>query len=441
MRPLTPTACVAALLLLACLARTTAAAAETDASAASAAVAGDSTLDGSVEDSNVIGSSSNGARSDTDDVPLDELRELASVYAGIRASYVDEVDGKRLIRAATLGMLRALDPHSEYYDAATLERFDRDMRGRYAGIGVEVVSFARILQVLGVVEDSPAARAGVLAGDVIETIDGRPVGAAPGDADRLRGPLDSTIALGIRREGTPELIDVSIRRAPITLPSVDSAWLQPGIAHVAIRHVRERSALELRQHLAALHKAQSLRGIVLDLRDNPGGVLPAAVSISDSFLDAGRIVRTHSRLPELEGTSSATPGDLSHGAAIVVLVDAATASAAELIAAALKDNHRARIVGSRTFGKGSVQSVVPLEGGGAIKLTTARYFTPEDRTLQSVGVLPDVDLALLRARASAGASGQGTLAVDEGERDTELDAAVRELLSMLGGPKGNAARN
>ncbi len=358
-----------------------------------------------------------------------ELREFAKVYAGIRASYVDEVDGKRLLHAATVGMLRALDPHSEYYDAKTLAEFDRDMRGRYAGIGVEVVTFARMLQVLGVIEDSPAARAGVLAGDVIESIDGRAVGANRNDADRLRGPLDSDIVLGIRREGTPAALSISVKRAPVNVPSVASEWLEPGLALISIRQVRERSALELRQHLATLQKAQPLRGVVLDLRANPGGVLPVAVSIADSFLDEGRIVRTRSRLPELDATFSAHVGDLSHGAAVVVLVDGTTASAAELIAAALQDNGRARIVGTRTFGKGSVQSVVPLDGGGAIKLTTARYFTPQDRSLQAAGVVPDVDLATTRIRSADGRS----LHTDTpaGADDAEIGAALRELHSML----------
>lgn len=369
-----------------------------------------------------------------DSVPLDELRELAKVYAAIRASYVDEVDGKRLIHAATVGMLRALDSHSEYYDAKTLAEFDQEMRGRYAGIGVQVVTFARMMQVLGVIEDSPASRAGVLAGDVIESIDGRAVGGSLGDADRLRGPLDSDIALGIRREGTPDTLSISVKRAAVNLPSVASEWLEPGIAHIVIHQVRERSALELRQHLATLRKAQLLRGIVLDVRRNPGGILPAAVAISDTFLDAGRIVRTRSRLPELDATFSAHAGDLSHGAAIVVLVDGATASAAELIAAALQDNGRARVVGMRTFGKGSVQTVVPLDGGGAIKLTTARYFTPQDRSLQAAGVVPDVDLAASRIRARDGSTVVTAKSDASGDADADLAAALRELHSMLARP-------
>lgn len=364
------------------------------------------------------------------DVPLAELQEFAKVYAGIRASYVDEVDGKRLMHAATVGMLRALDPHSEYYDAKTLADFDRDMRGRYAGIGVEVVSFARMLQVLSVVEDSPASRAGVLAGDVIESIDGSPAGAKPNDADRLRGPMDSTLTLGIRREGAPEPLSILIKREAVTLPSVLSEWIEPGIALLTMRQqVRERSALELRQHLARLIGEQPLRGVVLDLRGNIGGVLPAAVAISDSFLESGRIVRTRSRLPELDATFEAHEGDLSHGAALVVLVDGGTASAAELIAAALQENHRARVVGTRTFGKGSVQTVVPLDDGGALKLTTARYFTPLDRSLQAVGVLPDVDLADQRIRDRGGnkvaAAGH---AIDD---DRELAVALRELRTIV----------
>jgi len=365
-------------------------------------------------------------------LPLAELREFARVYAGIRASYVDEVDGKRLLHAATVGMLRALDPHSEYYDAKTLAEFDQDMRGRYAGIGVEMVTFAGMLQVLAVLEDSPAARAGVLAGDVIESIDGKPVGANRNDADQLRGPIDSTIVLRVRREGRAQPLQISIKRAPVNLPSVASQWIEPGIALVTMRQqVRERSALELRQHLSALRAKHTLRGLVLDLRGNIGGVLPAAVSISDSFLDDGRIVRTRSRLPELDATFDAHEGDLSHGAAIVVLVDGMTASAAELIAAALKDNGRARVVGSRTFGKGSVQTVVPLEGGGAIKLTTARYFTPKDRSLQAAGVLPDVDLASARTRAQGGAA-LARVSPDPSDDDPELAAALRELRAMMG---------
>ncbi len=362
-------------------------------------------------------------------IPLDELREFAAVYAAIRASHVDAVDGKRLMHAAMVGMLRALDPHSEYYDAETLAEFDRNMRGRYAGIGVEVVTFAGILQVLSVAEDSPAARGGVKPGDIIERIDGQVAGASAQDADRLRGPLDSTLALSLRREGRSRPIEVVLKRAPVVLPSVESDWLAAGIAHVRISQVRERSALELRQHLARLGKEQKLRGIVLDLRGNPGGVLPAAVVISDSFLDSGRIVRTHSRLPELEATFDAHPGDLAHGAALVVLVDGATASAAELIAAALQENGRARVVGTRTFGKGSVQTVVPIESGGAIKLTTARYFTPKERSLQSAGVVPDVDLALGRAGSSGPDAVQS--ADPDAEDDAELAAALRALRADL----------
>lgn len=371
-----------------------------------------------------------------DAVPLEELREFAAVYAAIRASHVDAVDGKRLLHAAMVGMLRALDPHSEYYDAETLAEFDRNMRGRYAGIGVEVVTFAGILQVLAVAENSPASRGGVQPGDIIERIDGQASGASARDSDRLRGPLDSTLRLSLRREGRAEPIEIELKRAPVVLPSVESEWIEPGIAHIRISQVRERSALELRQHLARLGTEQKLRGIVLDLRGNPGGVVPAAVVISDSFLDSGRIVRTHSRLQELEAVFDAHPGDLAHGAAVVVLVDGATASAAELIAAALQENGRARVVGTRTFGKGSVQTVVPIESGGAIKLTTARYFTPRGRSLQSAGVVPDVDLAARRVRS---ADGRAVAPEDaEVEDDSELTAALRELRAQLTAARGRA---
>ncbi|MET3931948.1 carboxyl-terminal processing protease [Lysobacter sp. OAE881] len=329
-------------------------------------------------------------------VPLDEIRRYVSVYNAVKQAYVEPVADQKLMHSAIRGLLFDLDPHSVYLDKEDAESFDEQSRGAYDGVGVELMRQPDgSLRVIAPIDDTPAARAGVKAGDVITAIDGKPFKPDEGDqSGPLRGAPGSKVTLTIVREGKDKPFDVTLTRETIRVASVKSRMLEPGYGYVRISAFQADTAADFESQLEKL-KAQGggkLRGLVIDLRSNPGGLLTSAVQIADDLLNEGKIVSTRGRIAISDAEFGATPGDRLDGAPVVVLVDAGSASAAEVLAGALRDNNRARIVGSRTFGKGSVQTVLPLDNGDSVKLTTARYYTPSGKSIQALGISPDVVL-------------------------------------------------
>lgn len=326
-------------------------------------------------------------------IPLEEIRYFVSVYNAIREAYVTPVEDKKLMRSALRGLLLDLDPHSVYFDADAAKDFNEDTAGAYEGVGVELQQQpGPVLKIIAPLEGGPAERAGLRSGDIITAIDGQPINDTTGSTP-LRGVAGSEVKVTVQRQGRAPF-EVSLKRERIQLQSVRSRLLEPGYGYIRISRFQAGTGEEFDQALEAL-KTQAngwLNGLLIDLRGNPGGLLGPAVKIADDLLDDGLIVSTRGRARNSDIRNHAKPGDLLAGAPVAVLVDAGSASASEVLAAALRDNRRARIIGSRTFGKGSVQSFLPLANGDAVKLTTARYYTPSGRSIQGVGIHPDVIL-------------------------------------------------
>lgn len=331
----------------------------------------------------------------TSKVPLEDIRRFVSVYNAVRAAYVDPVDDNKLMQSAVRGLLLDLDPHSTYFNKEDAEAFDEQANGAYEGIGVELQQQPdnASMKVISPIDDTPAAKAGILAGDLIIAIDGKPISAIDA-SEPLRGPAGSKVVLTIVRDGKPKPFDVSLTRQTIRVTSVKSRMLEPGYGYIRLSTFQADTGSDFQKHVQQLQKQAGgqLKGVVLDLRSNPGGLLTAAVQVADDLLDKGNIVSTRGRISISDARFDATPGDLLKGAPVVVLTDAGSASASEVLAGALRDNKRARVVGSRTFGKGSVQTVLPLDNGDSVKLTTARYYTPSGKSIQATGIVPDVEL-------------------------------------------------
>ncbi|MGX5673732.1 S41 family peptidase [Thermomonas sp. XSG] len=327
-------------------------------------------------------------------VPLDEIRRYVTVFNAIRQAYVDPVNDRELMASAVRGLLFDLDPHSAYLEKADAEQFDEQTRGSYDGVGVELQQLPDgTLRVIAPLDDSPAARAGLRSGDRIVAIDGKMLKTGQSDASApLRGKAGTKVVVKVLREGVREPFDLTLMRDTIRATSVRSRMLEPGLGYLRISSFQASTAADFNKQLDALQKDAPLRGLLLDLRSNPGGLLIGAVQIADELLENGGIVSTRGRETIGDSRFDATPGDRLHGAPVVVLVDAGSASAAEVLAGALHDNKRARVVGSRTFGKGSVQTLLPLDNGDSIKLTTARYYTPSGHSIQARGIEPDVVL-------------------------------------------------
>jgi carboxyl-terminal processing protease len=326
-------------------------------------------------------------------LPWEQARLFAEVYERIKREYVEDVEDGALMEKAVRGMVAALDPHSAFLDSEEFEEIRLSTMGSYPGVGIEVVAEDSAVKVLRPIEGSPADQAGMMSGDLIVKIDGTDVGAdLAGAIARMRGPAGSSVHLTVRRPSTGELLEFSLKRAKVDVRSVMHTTLEPGYGYVRITTFSETTADDLTRAIASLKKENpgGLTGLVLDLRNNPGGVLEAGVAVADAFLDEGVIVTADGRTPEARFRMEATPGDLLNGAALVVLVNGTSASAAEIVAGALKDHGRAELIGHKTYGKGSVQTVMPLSHGGAIKLTTSRYFTPSGESIQSKGIIPDV---------------------------------------------------
>ena len=332
-------------------------------------------------------------------VSMDDIRAFTAVFNLVKQGYVEPVDDKVLMQNAIHGLLAGLDPHSEYLEPHEMAELNEDTSGSYEGLGLEVITANGNLRVVSPIDDTPAARAGIKPGDIITRINETTITSdnANQSVTLLRGKPGSKVTLGVLHEGASAPEDLVLAREKIRVASVRVRQLDPGYIYIRVVQFQEDTGNELRTKLAKLLKKNGpVRGAVLDLRTNPGGLLTSAVEISDDFLDNGTIVSTRGRMKQSELSFSATPGDVLDGAPMVVLVDNGTASAAEIVAGALKDNHRALIMGRRTFGKGSVQTVLPLDDSHAVKLTTARYFTPSGTSIQAAGIEPDIELQDLK---------------------------------------------
>jgi carboxyl-terminal processing protease len=390
-------------------------------------------------------------------VPLDELRTFTDVYARIKTDYVVEVGDKKLLEYAIRGMLAGLDPHSAYLDADEFRELEIGTTGEFGGLGIEVGMEDGFVKVISPIDDTPAQRAGVKAGDLIVRLNEKPVkGMSLTDAVNLmRGKKGTDITLTIVREGVDEPVILSITRDIIRVKSVKDQLLEPGFGYVRITSFQAKTTQSLIDAIEELRKENggNLKGLVLDLRNNPGGVLSDAVGVSDAFLNDGLIVYTEGRSEDSELRYSATSGDVLDGTPMVVLINGGSASASEIVAGAMQDQKRAIIMGSKSFGKGSVQTILPLSENAALKLTTARYYTPSGRSIQAQGIKPDIpleDLTLMHAKGDdiaplTEADLAGHLvneAEDESQEETkdvpssplaEKDYQLKEALNLLKG--------
>jgi carboxyl-terminal processing protease len=313
----------------------------------------------------------------------------------VRQDYVDNIDDHALMESAIRGMVSALDPHSAFLDSDEYDEIRISTTGAYSGVGIEVTMEDGAVRVVAPIDGTPAARAGIQAGDIIVSIDDVPVDTEGlSDAiNRMRGKPGSTVKVSVTRSQVDHPLDFVLERSNVQVHSVKQELLEPGYGYVRITHFSETTPSDLTKAIAQLKSGSpqsKLKGLVLDLRNNPGGVLEAAVSVSDAFLDDGAIVTANGRAADSKFEMDATPGDLIDGAAIVVLVNGGSASASEIVAGALKDHSRATLIGRTTFGKGSVQTVMPLSDGRAIKLTTSRYYTPSGASIHDKGIDPDI---------------------------------------------------
>ncbi len=334
------------------------------------------------------------------DLPLDELRIFAEVFGRIKNDYVEPVDDRKLLNFAIEGMLSGLDPHSAYLN----EDDYRDLRvgtsGEFGGLGIEVGMENGFVKVISPIDDTPAKRAGVQAGDIIIRLDEKPVKGMTLDeaVKMMRGKPGTELTLTIVREGADKPLEITVVRDVIKTVSVKQRLIDKGYGYVRISQFQARTPEDMLNGIGKLKREAggSLKGLILDLRNNPGGVLNAAVAISDAFLTDGTIVYTEGRIRDSQLKFKAAPDDVLDGAPIVVLVNGGSASASEIVAGALQDHQRAVIMGQQTFGKGSVQTIVPVNERTAVKLTTARYFTPNGRSIQAEGIVPDIKLGNVR---------------------------------------------
>ena len=360
-------------------------------------------------------------------LPLDELRTFAEVLDRVKAAYVEPVDDKTLLENAIKGMLSNLDPHSAYLGPEDFQELQESTSGEFGGLGIEVGQEDGFVKVVSPIDDTPASRAGIEAGDLIVKINGQPTrGQTMTEAvDKMRGKIGEKITLTLVRDGgTP--FDVTLARAVIQVKSVKSQLLESGYGYIRITQFQVKTGEEVGKALAKLRKDNNgkLRGIVLDLRNNPGGVLQSAVEVADHFLTKGLIVYTKGRIPNSELRFSADPADASEGVPLVVLINGGSASASEIVAGALQDQKRGVLMGTDSFGKGSVQTVLPLNNDRALKITTALYYTPNGRSIQAQGIVPDIEVRQAKVTS---------------EQDTE-NFKEADLQGHLGNGNGGADR-
>jgi len=390
---------------------------------------------------------------ETDEETFRQLELFGDIFERVRAQYVDETTDKQLIESAINGMLQSLDPHSSYLNEENFRDMQVQTRGEFGGLGIEVTMEQGFVRVVSPIDDTPAARAGLEAGDFITHLDGETVqGLSLSDAvDKMRGRVGSDIVLTIRREGV-EPFDVTVTRDVVRIRSVRSR-VEGKAGYIRITTFNEQTAPGVEEAMVDI-KAElgnEMIGVVLDLRRNPGGLLDQAVKVSDAFLDQGEIVSQRGRNPDDSQRYNATKGDLAEGLPLVVLINGGSASASEIVAGALQDHKRAVIMGTESFGKGSVQTIMPIAGHGALRLTTAAYFTPSGRSVQKTGITPDIMVEQARIETTEGADGvrerdlrnardnEGTEQGDEGE-ESATSAAVQDyqLLRALDLLKGIA---
>ena len=358
-------------------------------------------------------------------LPLDELRTFAEVMDRIKAAYVEPVDDKTLLENAIKGMLSNLDPHSAYLGPEDFQELQESTSGEFGGLGIEVGVEDGFVKVVSPIDDTPASKAGIEAGDLIVKINGTPTqGQTMQEAvDKMRGKIGEKITLTLVRDGgTP--FDVTLARATIQVKSVKAQMLEPGYGYIRITQFQVKTGEEVGKALAKLRKdnGKKMSGLILDLRNNPGGVLQSAVEVADHFLTKGLIVYTKGRIANSELRFSADPADASEGVPLVVLINGGSASASEIVAGALQDQKRGILMGTDTFGKGSVQTVLPLANDRALKITTALYYMPNGRSIQAQGINPDIEVKRAKLTAEA-----------DGDNYKEAD-----LLGHLGNGNGGA---
>jgi len=366
------------------------------------------------------------ALKDNDQIPFEDLQAFTEVFSKVKSDYVEPVDDQKLIEDAIRGMLNGLDPHSAFLNTSEFSDLKIGTTGQFGGLGIEVGMENGFVKVISPIDDTPAQRAGVKASDLIIKLDDKSVkGMTLNEAVKvMRGKPNTAIDLTIVRDGEPKPLVITITREIIRVKSVKNRMLEPGYGYVRITNFQSRTTTDLLKAISDLQKEERLKGMVLDLRNNPGGVLNGAVGVSDAFIDNGLIVYTEGRLDDSSHRYLATPGDSLNGAPLVVLVNGGSASASEIVAGAIQDHKRGIILGTKSFGKGSVQTIQELRNGSAVKLTTARYFTPNGRSIQATGIEPDIKLSTLRLSAE-----------DEKARETYSES---DLEGRLSNPNGES---
>jgi carboxyl-terminal processing protease len=390
-----------------------------------------------------------------------QLSLFGDVFERVRSDYVEKPDDAKLVETAINGMLAGLDPHSSYMDAKSFREMQVQTRGEFGGLGMEVTMEDGVLKVVAPIDDTPAAKAGVQANDYITHIDGEPIqGLTLNQAvDKMRGPVSTTIKLRIMRKGQDKPVEMSLTRDIIRVLSVRSHAEGDDVGYVRITQFTEQTGEALKKAISDLtaQKGDGLKGFIVDLRNNPGGLLDQAISVSDAFLEKGEIVSTRGRNADDIQRFTAHPGDLTKSKPVIVLINGGSASASEIVAGAMQDHKRATILGTRSFGKGSVQTIIPLgQGTGALRLTTARYFTPSGHSIQAKGIVPDIEVLQdvpdeLKARTDtkggeAALRGHLKAEGDEGggsqayvPPDPKDDKALHTAIDLIRGAQKNAA--
>jgi carboxyl-terminal processing protease len=341
----------------------------------------------------MVGLAQSAPASEGNSALYEDLNLFGAVLARIRSNYVEKPDDNKLIEDAINGMLTALDPHSTYMNAKEFREMQVQTRGEFGGLGIEVMMENGAIKVVSPIDDTPASKAGILSGDLIVALDKEPIEGLTLEqaVEKMRGPINAPITLTIERKGIDNSFDVTMVRDVIRIKPV-KYQAEDDVGYVHITSFNEQTTSELEKAISELKKTigPKLKGYVIDLRNDPGGLLDQAISVSDAFLNQGAIVLTKGRNPEETQRANARPGDITDGKDLVVLINGGSASASEIVAGALQDHNRATLVGTRSFGKGSVQTIIPLGGGGALRLTTARYYTPSGRSIQALGIQPEV---------------------------------------------------
>jgi carboxyl-terminal processing protease len=403
----------------------------------------------------LLGSSAKAAAADT----YKQLNLFGDVFERVRADYVEKPEDAKLVESAINGMLSNLDPHSSYMDGKSYRDMQVQTRGEFGGLGIEVTMEDGLIKVVAPIDDTPAAKAGILANDIITHLDDDAVqGLTLNQAvEKMRGAPNTKIRLKVMRKGAAQPLEITLERAVIRVRSVRSR-LEEDVAYIRVTQFNEQTTEGLKRAIndLAAQAGDKLKGYIIDMRNNPGGLLEEAISVSDAFLDKGEIVSTRGRNVEETQRRNAKPGDLAKSKPIIVLINGGSASASEIVAGALQDHKRATVIGTRSFGKGSVQTIIPLgSGNGALRLTTARYFTPSGRSIQAKGISPDIEVlqdvpeeVKARTDTKGEASLRGHLKAEGDEQtgsqsyippDPKDDKALKMALDLLRGTVQNAA--